>query len=85
MSVLNIICPRPTDIEGHEDRTEFGFLPQDYGSPRYGMSESSWLLIVAARCALEDVIRILRLDVPLYSPDETDDVKAEIAGSSHSQ
>ena len=66
MSVLNIVCPRPK--EGGSDRD---VLPQKYGSARYGMSESAWLLVVSARCALEDVIRLLRLDIPFYAPDET--------------
>lgn len=34
----------------------------DYGKPRYGMSQASWMLLVQARMAIEEVILRLNLD-----------------------
>jgi hypothetical protein len=33
----------------------------DYGKPKFGLSEASWALIVLARIAVEDVVRLLDL------------------------
>ena len=71
MGILNIVCPRPYS---NQDGTGLDqkFLPQDYGASRYGLSDSSWLLLVSARGCIEDTIVLLRINVPFYSSNKND-------------
>ena len=85
MSILNNICPRPCDFDRDHQGADGDFLPQDYGLPRYGMSDSAWLLLISARCALEDIIRLLHVDIAFYSPAETSDLQVGKGLSTDSQ
>jgi hypothetical protein len=57
MTVLNIVCPRPT---GDGDEV---LLPLDYGPALYGMTSSAWLLLVEARCAIEEILSVLGISL----------------------